>query len=181
MYVAFNVAGPGLKLPAPPLHSALVAEPPTQPARCTWGEAAHVIWSGPAFTVAPGRMKIVMASFACGQGPPEGALVSVSVTEPAAISAALGVYVALSVPGPGLKAPVPPLQVAFVAEPPSEPASCACGLLAHTIWSGPAFTTAAGLMVIFTWALTGPHGPAGSLVVSVSVALPAAISTAVGV
>ena len=40
---------------------------------------------------------------------------------------------------------------------------------------------AAGLMVIFTWELTGPHGPAGSLVVRVSVTLPAAISAAVGV
>ncbi len=35
--------------------------------------------------------------------------------------------------------------------------------------------------VIFTWSLTGGHGPAGSFVVRVSVTLPAAISPAVGV
>ncbi len=60
------------------------------------------------------------------------ALVSVSVTLPAAISAALGVYVAFNAEAPGLNVPAPPLQLPPVAPPPTEPASCACGLLAHT-------------------------------------------------
>lgn len=61
------------------------------------------------------------------------------------------------------------------------PASVTAGLLAHTIWSGPALTVATGDTVIVTVSLTGPQGPAGSLVVSVNVTVPADISPADGV
>src|SRR5689334_15032856 len=105
-----------------------------------------------------------MRSLTGGQGPPVAALVSVSVTEPAESSAALGVYWALRVEALGLNVPVPPLHVPVVAPPVTEPASCTRALLAHTAWSGPAFTTAMALMVIFIWSLTAPHGPAGSFV-----------------
>ena len=40
---------------------------------------------------------------------------------------------------------------------------------------------AEGLIVMRTWSVTAPHGPVGSLVVSVSVTPPAAISAALGV
>ena len=83
--------------------------------------------------------------------------------------------------GPGLNVPAPPLHVPPDAPPPIPPASCACGLLAHTTRSAPALAVAARLMTIRTWSLTAPHGPLGSLVVSVSVTPPAAISAAVGV
>src|SRR5262245_15998607 len=141
----------------------------------------HTIWSGPAFTVTAGLIVIVSASLAGGHGPPEAELMSVSVTCPAAISAALGVYIAFSAERPGLNVPVPPFQVPVDTVPETLPLSATCGLVEHTAWSGPAFTTVLGSMVITIWSLTAGHGPLGSLVVSVRVTLPAAISAAVGV
>src|SRR5262252_6998422 len=81
----------------------------------------------------------------------------------------------------GLNAPAPPLHVPPLAPPPIEPASWACGLPAHSVWSGPAFAVAAGLITMRTSSLAARHGPVGSLVVSVRVTAPAAISAAVGV
>ena len=69
----------------------------------------------------------------------------------------------------GLKLPVPPVHVPLAAPPPTEPASCTCGALAHTVWSTPAYAVAAGVMVMVIASPTAPHGPAGSLVVSVRV------------
>ena len=74
-----------------------------------------------------------------------------------------------------------PLQVALDAAPPNEPARVVAGLLAQTVWLGPALTVAAGLMVMVMEELTAGHGPAGSSVVKVTVAVPAEISPAVGV
>ena len=74
-----------------------------------------------------------------------------------------------------------PLHVALLAPPPNEPARVVAGLLAQTVWLTPAFTVATGLIVIVIEAFTEPQGPAGSSVVSVTVALCAAISPAVGV
>src|ERR1041385_7564601 len=51
---------------------------------------------------------------------------------------------------------------------------------AQTALSEPALAVGAGLMVIVIEELTAPHGPGGSSVVSVTVALPAEISPAVG-
>ncbi len=73
---------------------------------------------------------------------PAGSLVvSVSVTVPAVISAALGVYIALSVVAFGANVPVPPLHVALVAEPPIVPASVTV-LPAHIVCAVPASTVA---------------------------------------
>jgi hypothetical protein len=87
----------------------------------------------------------------------------------------------LSVVDLGLNVPAPPLQVPLDAPPPTPPASWTLGVLAHTRWSTPAVTVAAGLMVISIASLTAPHGPCGSLVVNVRVTVPAAISAALGV
>ena len=76
--------------------------------------------------------------------------------------------------------PAPPLHVAVEAPPPIAPARCTCGLLAHTRWSAPAFRVPAGLIVIVIASLIAGHGPVGSLVASVSVMVPAAISAAEG-
>ena len=81
----------------------------------------------------------------------------------------------------GVNVPAPPLHVPLVAAPPIAPARATTGLLAHTVWSAPAFTVATGLIVITIASFTAPHGPAGSSVVSVKVTLPAVISPAVGV
>ena len=81
----------------------------------------------------------------------------------------------------GLKVPVPPTHVALVAAPPTEPARETVGLAVHAPISGPAFTVAAGLIVISIVSLTVPHGPAGSLLVNVNVTVPAVISAELGV
>src|SRR6185436_17896769 len=60
---------------------------------------------------------------------------------------------AFSVFALGLKVPLPPLQVPLVAPLPSTPASWTCGVAAHVIRSGPAFTDTAGLMAIVTASL----------------------------
>src|SRR5262245_33773104 len=121
-----------------------------------------------------------MASFAVPHGPAGSLLVSVSVTPPAAISAAVGVYVALSVEAFGAYVPAPPLQVPLAAPPPTAPASCTAGAFVHTVRSAPASAVAIGLMVIRTLSLATAHGPPVAFVGSVSVTPPAAISSGVG-
>jgi hypothetical protein len=59
--------------------------------------------------------------------------VRVSVTVPAVISAALGVYTALSVVLLGANVPVPPLHVPEVAAPPTTPANVTFELDAHVV------------------------------------------------
>jgi hypothetical protein len=79
----------------------------------------------PATAVGAGLKKIVTGELAAAHGPaPSGSfVVRVSVTNPAAISPAVGVYVAFNVVLFGLNAPAPPDHVADVALPPLEPAS----------------------------------------------------------
>jgi hypothetical protein len=62
---------------------------------------------------------MVILSVATAHGP---VVVKVSVTVPAVLSAALGVYVAFNVFALGANVPVPPLHVPPVAEPPTLPA-----------------------------------------------------------
>src|SRR5687767_3872091 len=119
-------------------------------------------------------MVIVTLSLAAAQGP---LVVSVNVTVPADISAALGVYTAFNVVLFGLSVPVPPLHVPPVAPPPTAPASV-IELPAHIVESGPAVTVAAGLIVITTSSVNVEHGP---LVVNVRVTVPAVTSAALGV
>src|ERR1041385_5891033 len=181
-YVAFSADGPRLNgPPTPPLQVPPAARPPTLPASWIGELVAHTSWSGPASTVAGASMNTSIRSLTCGQGPVPAALRSGSPTLPDAISAAVGVYVALRADAPGLNEPAPPLHVPPEAPPLTTPCSCTRGSLAQTTTSAPASTTAAGVIAIRTWSLTAPHGPAGSLVVSVSVTLPAVTSAALGV
>src|SRR6185436_4556242 len=103
------------------------------------------------------------------------------VTLPAATSCVVGVYVALSVDAFELNDPPPPLHVAPVADPPTEPESCTCGLAAHTMGSAPAFTVAATPMVTVIRSVAGGHGRPEAVLVKVRVTVPAAISVAEGV
>src|SRR5262245_32128028 len=148
VYVASSAEAEGMKMPAPPVHVPFEAPPPTRPASCTAGDVEHTMRSSPAFTVAAAMMLIFMWSLAWAHGPFTAPVVSVSVTEPAAISAAVGVYVALSAEADGLKLPAPPLHVPLEAPPPTTPASVTCGLVAHTVASRPAFAVAAGEIVM---------------------------------
>ena len=114
-----------------------------------------------------------------GRQEPLPVLVRVSVTLPAASSAAVGVYTAFTEVAAGVKVPRPPLQTAPVA-PETLPASVTAALLAQALWSAPAFTTGASVKVSVTLSVTARQLPL-PVVVSVSVTLPAAISAAVGV
>src|SRR5688500_263474 len=116
-------------------------------------------------------MVMITVSFTAGHGPD---VVRVSVTVPAVTSAADGVYTALSVRLSGANAPVPPVQVAPVAEPPKLPFNVTV-LPEQIDWSPPAFTVAGGSMVIRTFCEAGAQGPD---VVSVSVTAPAVTSAA---
>ena len=98
---------------------------------------------------------MIIWSVTVPQGPAGSFVVRVSVTVPAVISAAFGVYTAFSAAALGLKVPVPPLQVPEEAAPPTEPASVTFGELAHTVWSIPAFAVATGLIVT----VIGTSGP----------------------
>ena len=94
---------------------------------------AQMVRSTPALTVGVGNRLMVTASFREGQGPPGVPEVSVRVTAPEAISAAVGVYVVFRTFGLA-KLPVPLLvHVPVVLPPVMLPASVmAEEVLAHT-------------------------------------------------
>jgi hypothetical protein len=76
---------------------------------------------------------IRILSIAGGHGPAGSFVVNVNSTDPAAISPALGVYIAFNVLAFGLNVPVPPLHVPEVALPPTIPASVTLGSFAQTV------------------------------------------------
>src|SRR5436309_2716114 len=146
-------------MPAPPVQLPVVAPPVMVPAKVAVGLLEQTVWSGPAFTRAARLIVIVTESLTAGQGPAGSAEVRVSVTVVGAlaISPWLGVYCAFSLAGLS-NDPLPPLQVPVLAPPITVPAKVAIGLLEHSAWSGPALTTAAGLMAIVIVSATGGHG-----------------------
>ena len=122
---------------APPKDPAIVAVPPAQ-----------ITNDDPADTVATGFIVNVIEAFTAPQGPAGSSVVYVNVTDPAAISAAPGVYTAVGVLL--LKDPVPlVVHVAEVAPPPKEPAIVAV-LPAQITNDEPADTVATGLTVTRT-------------------------------
>jgi len=135
---------------------------------------AHTGCGGPAFAVATGLIVIVIVDIAAGHGPEGSLVVKVSVTVPAVISAALGVYVAFKKLAFGEKLPPPPLHDPLVALPPTIPFKLTVPP-AQIVWVLPALAVATWSTVIITVEVTAGQGPAGSLVVSVSVTVPLAI------
>jgi hypothetical protein len=107
---------------------------------------------------------ITIASLTCAHAPLL-VEVSVSVTLPAAVSAALGVYVAFSVVLLGVNVPDPEESHCPVVVPPlTLPANVTAALLPQTDWSPPALTIA-------TWSTTSvvvPAGPVQPLTVAVT-------------
>src|SRR5215212_1742234 len=93
-------------------------------------------------------MVMTMASLVDPHGPAGSALVRVSVTVPAVISAALGVYTAFRVVLLGLNVPVPRLQIPVDAPPVIDPARVTLAEDAHTTWSTFALVTTGVLVVI---------------------------------
>src|SRR4029453_794352 len=81
--------------------------PITEPARVIVEAFAQTLPSAPAFTIGAGVKVITLASLT-GVQPPLPVVVRVGGRDPAAISAAVGVYTAFSVVLLGVKVPVPP-------------------------------------------------------------------------
>jgi len=79
----------------------------------------------------------------------------------------------------GTYVPPPPDHIPPVA-PVIDPLSVTGVLFTQDVWSTPAFTTGAAVIVIIITSLTGLHVPF-PVVVSVNVTVPAVISAAVGV
>jgi hypothetical protein len=136
--------------------------------------------SAPALAVAGGDIVRTIWSVTEGQGPAGSFVVNVIVTDPAVISAADGVYTAVSDVAL-LNVPVPEVvHVELVAPPPIEPAIVNV-VPEQMVASIPAFAVA-GLLIVNTIASeTAGHGPVGSLVVNVRVTDPAVTSAADGV
>jgi len=125
-------------------------------------------------------MVSTISSEAAVHVPAGSSVVRVSITEPAVISAAEGVYTAFNKVAL-LKLPVPEVdQAEEAALPPLEPFNKYV-LPSQIVASEPALAVAAWFMDNIILSLTAPQGPAGSLVVMVSVTVPAAISAGEGV
>ena len=139
---------------------------------------SFALWSGPAFAVGAAVMVMSIWSVTAVHVPLP-VVVSVSVTDPVVLSVAVGRYVAVSVVLFGVNVPAPPDHAAPVAMV-NDPPSVTSALLAHTVWSVPAFTVGAGVNVINIWSLTALHVPL-PVVVRVSVTEPFDISDADGV
>ena len=124
-----------------------------------------------------------MTSETAGQGPAGSLVVMVSVTSPAVMSAADGVYTAAS-KVLSTKLPVPDVaHVEEVADPPRTPIVVKVEP-SQIVSLTPAPTVAIGLMLKIMALLTAKQGcptPSGSLVVIVSVTVPVPISKADGV
>ena len=139
-----------------------------------------MVSSAPALTVAAGLIVKTISSFRAPHGPLGSFVVNVNVTEPAAISAADGVYTAF-IADALLNVPVPlVVQVADAAPPPIIPLNVRV-LVEQIVSSIPALTVTAGFMVNNKASFTAAQGPDGSFVVNVNVTEPAEISAALGV
>ncbi len=107
-------------------------------------------------------------------------VVSIIFTLPAAVSAALGVYVPfMSVMSEKLPVPLLVDQLPPVATV-NDPFSVTTALLAHTVWFTPAFAVGAGVIVTVIWSVTAKQPPFPVEVI-VSAMLPAVLSAEVGV
>ncbi len=115
------------------------------PFKATLELFAQSVASAPALAVGAGVKLSVIASLTAMQLPTP-VVVAVSVTLPLAISAAVGVYTGLTAVLPGVKVPAPPLQM-MPAATVYPPFKMAFALLPHSVWSAPAVTVGAGVMV----------------------------------
>lgn len=169
----------GLNPPAPlAVHIPVVVPPLTLPVKEIVPALEHNPRFGPAFTTASVLIPIIIVSETAKQFP-LFVEVKVSVTEPAAISAELGVYVPLSTEEDGLKDPLPDVVQFPVVEPPAIiPLRLKLELL-QMVCPVPAFTTGAGVIVITKLLVAGGQDPL-FVDVSVIVTEPADISALLG-
>ena len=119
VYVTIKVVRLGLNVPVPPNHEAEEAPPPKDPVKLI-GTSEHIVRSDEMVTVGAGFIVTTISSYTDVQTPAGSSVVYLIVTEPALMSARLGVYIAVGLLL--LKEPVPELvHVAEVAPPPNEP------------------------------------------------------------
>jgi hypothetical protein len=160
VYVAFKVFASGVKVPVPVVVQVPPVAPPVMlPFRLIVALFAQTDWLLPA--LAPGASVIVTVSEETAAGH-EPLLVDVSVntTLPAAVSALLGVYVAVSADEEGVKVPVPAVVQLPVLDPPlTVPARTTSALFAQTTWFGPA-ESVAGMSTVTAVVLEGLVQPA---------------------
>ena len=167
----------GLKVPWAPLQVPPVATV-TAPLRAMLALLAQSTPPVPASAVGM-AVKVMSTSSVTAWQAPLPMVVSVRVSVPAAISAAVGVYTAFSEAMLGAKVPAPPLHWPPPA-PVTEPPSCTTALLEQTAIGAPASATGAGRMVMVIWSVTGRQSPFW-VEVRVSVTVPRAISAGLGV
>jgi len=169
-----------LNVPVPDVvHVEEDAAPPRDPFN-VYDDPEHIVASVPALTVASGFMVRVMLSLTASQGPAGSFVVRVSVTDPAEISAADGVYTGFSNVAL-LNVPVPEVDhVDEVALPPLVPFNVY--VLPEQIAAFvPALTVAAAFMVSIIVSPAAVQTPGGSSVVIISLTEPEVMSDADGV
>ena len=129
----------GVYTPLPPDHVIVVAVPPIADVIDTVASLQLPAEDVEIFTVAAILKLKVISSNEASHGPTGSSVVNVNITDPSAMSAVLGVYVAFCKLASS-KDPVPfVVQVDVLAEPPIEPASVITSL-EHICTSGPADT-----------------------------------------
>ena len=134
-----------------------VALPPITPAS-VYVPPAQIVAAEPAVAVAAGLIVNTIVLVTKPQGPAGSLVVKVNVTEPAAISAADGVYTAVAEVAE-LKVPVPEVvHVKLAALPPIEPAKVYV-LPAQIVAAEPALAVAAALIVTVLVALAAAQPP----------------------
>ena len=136
---------------------------------------AQALWFGPASTVGA-SVNVICTISDSGLQVPLPVEVTVKLTNPNAISPAVGVYVVINDVLFGLYVPAPPDQIPFEATV-TVPAKFAVALLAHTIISAPASIVGAGVIFKVILSSIGVQFPVD---VSVNVTAPADMSAGLG-
>jgi len=144
----------GLNDPETPLQIPVVVGPVTNPETVAEALFWQTVMLVPALTIGA-LVKLIMMSSTVWLQLPLFVEIRVKLTEPAAISAALGVYSEFNVVLLGVKVPVPPAQIPVEVGPFTEPEREEIGLLLHTDILEPALTIGAPVNVTkilsFTW------------------------------
>ena len=112
--------------------------------------------------------------------PPFPVVVRIRLTDPEAVSAALGIYVALSAVPFGEKVPVPELVHCPPEATNTDPFNDTFALFPQTDWSMPALDDGGGVIVMTVVSLTALQVPLPDEV-RISVTLPETLSAAEGI
>jgi len=128
-----------------------------------------------------GLIVTITRAEAASQGACWPVVLSVRMTIPAVISAADGRYVTSNVVASGAKVPEPEdVQKPPVAPPPTKPPKAAVSVLAQIVWLPPALAVTACCIITTTCAVAWAQGACCPVELSVSVTVPAVISSPEG-